>query len=92
VRASRGSPNLLSRFLDTRTDVQSLMDAKEEADRDSSLSLVEKGQIQRLLDHCSDQMQFVSNEQRLEISLSRYLADFDRQSSSSLVNHSTGLL
>lgn len=69
-----------------------MFDAREEAEADSSLSLVEKAQVLRILDHCCEQLQFVSNLQRQDITLGQFLADRDASSISALKQHTTSLL
>ena len=92
LREAKSSEALSSRILSTNTDVQSLFEAKEQAEKDSSLTLLEKAQILRLIDHCQTQMQFVSDSQRQQISMSQYLTQYDLSSSGSLVSQSTGML
>ena len=92
LRDAKGSAGLSSRILSTNTDVQSLFEAKEQAEKDSSLTLLEKAQILRLIDHCSTQMQFVSDSQRQQTSMGQFLTEYDLSSSGSLVSQSTGML
>ena len=54
VKAKKGPASIQDRLFQTTIDVQAIEDAKVENERDSSLSRVEKAQIQSLIDHVSD--------------------------------------
>ena len=46
-----------------------MIDARIEAERDSSLSAVEKAQMLSLIDYVNDSMQYVSNTRRQGLTL-----------------------
>ena len=53
-KTQKAPKSIQDKILEKSIDVQSIEDAKVEAERDTSLSRVEKAQIMSLIDHVSD--------------------------------------
>lgn len=92
VKTSQGPGQLQARVLSTTVDVQAIMDARFETERDSSLSTIEKAQILGLIDYVNDSMQYVSNSRRQALTVGQYLSEHHSSSAAAITNYSTNLL
>ena len=91
-KTQKAPKSIQDKILERSIDVQSIEDAKVEAERDTSLSRVEKAQIMSLIDHVSDQMQFVSNSRRQKLTFGKFLSDLHYTSANAYSDYASTLL
>ena len=92
LKAEKASQSLRDKLYERSIDVQSIEDAKVENERDFSLSKVEKAQIQSLIDHVSEQMEYVSNSRRQSLTFGQFLSNHHFSSPGAYVDFASNLL
>ena len=92
LKAEKVSQSLRDKLYERSIDVQSIEDAKVENERDSSLSKVEKAQIQSLIDHVSEQMEYVSNSRRQSLTFNQFLSNHHFSSPGAYIDFASNLL
>ena len=92
VKQNKGPQAIRDTLLNQPIDVQSIYDARQASQSDSSISAVEKAQIQSLLAHIDERTKFISNARRESITVGQYLAEHDASSASAFADYANGLL
>ena len=69
VRVNKGPSQIKGKLFEVCADVQSMEDTKTEIYRDYSLTQIEKAQMQKIVSHVNNQLQYVSNARRQGITV-----------------------
>ena len=92
LNTKNGPEHIKSRLFETPVDVQAIEETKFEIERDSSLNSIEKAQLLRVVSHVSEQLQFVSNTRRQEITVGQFLTQNSSSSTAAYSDYSSRIL